>query len=210
MTDEWGVPDRRRPGQRPLPGPAGRSDRVRTLGDARRPRPVPGGHQGWRPSDRAGFTAGDLRSPNVGLLRGDGSISRLRPNYGSVCTAGWDPIRVLRGGAPEIFEGERVAEVRAALQSYADGTGTFDDVREAFDAAVFSVGMGPGRRVEEIYRFADEAGSSDRCTFDSVLWRPLLEKTITLEQRAELAEFAQFTIGDRGQPRRPDDSGELT
>ncbi|ACV76890.1 hypothetical protein [Nakamurella multipartita] len=133
----------------------------------------------------------------------DGAVTSTYSGYGSVFAARWDPIRVLRGGAPEIFEGERVDEVRAALDSYAAGNASFDDVKATVDTAVFSIGIGPGRNLEEVHRRAEEAPLTEPNTFDQVLWLPLLSKQITLDQRGELFELAHFTNGGGGRPRRP-------
>lgn len=47
----------------------------------------------------------------------DGAVTSTYCGYGSVLCSSMGPIRVLHGGPPEIFEGDRVDEGLAALDS---------------------------------------------------------------------------------------------
>ncbi len=138
-------------------------------------------------------------------LGSDGADGRLEIHYGSFSAVSWDPVRVLKGGAPEIFEGEGMDRLRATIAAFETGIADFEDLSAAVGRTVFAVGMRGPQSEAEVYEFADE-GRHHHATFDRLIWPLEFRKLITHDQWRTLHSLARFTNGRSGRSYEIDDA----
>lgn len=126
----------------------------------------------------------------------DGAEGRLEIHYGSFSAASWDPVRVLKGGAPEIFDGEGMDRLRATIAAFETGIADFEDLNEAVGRTVFAVGTRAPQSEAEAYEFVGQERSE--ATFDRLIWPLEFRKLITHDQWRRLHSLARFTNGRSG------------